>query len=573
MIYIKTKINIKQIKSEYNLTLHRINKEFVGQIPLALVNSLIRKIDSSDEISITIPKFIIDSISFKKIRYPLYDEVKNERYICLDNKEFFVIKNIEEDNEDNKVINAVSRETKLSRISFEIEDMGLQIYTKDEDAEIISLNEYMEEETGWSIGYVDDSIAYVTILNEDGEEEVKEKVRWQESCNSNWYDFITKNVADQFGCIVQFDTYNRKLNLYDIDSFGDNLELILSKDNYIKSLEKTSNSREIITRLKMVGEDEMDIIGATVTGYPYIENYSYFIENGEMSKDLTNAMKKYNEMTEIRNKLWIDQSEKKNKEQKNLQRQKDNFMRANSMVLVYEREFGIYEANKDAVNAGIIAAKMHEESEKRNIAEKAIDVLELQIAEIDEEIMRLTILSKRETATYYDVEGNELLIFNEELLDELKEFIYCDTYNDDSFLEVKDFIEAGKRKLELASIPTTEWSVDSVNFLNRLLDTGFRNHWKGNLSLGDVILLYDSKEQSEDLIYFVGYTQNFKDKTLKLDLSNKKMKENDIQTIADYLTKSKHTLNSLSKKKYLLNRQKYNRINVPESVGIYNADI
>ncbi|WP_051365942.1 hypothetical protein [Metaclostridioides mangenotii] len=79
-------------------------------------------------------------------------------------------------------------------------------------------------------------------------------------------------------------------------------------------------------------------------------------------------------------------------------------------------------------------------------------------------------------------------------------------------------------------------------------------------------MLYDREEDTEDLIYFVGYTQDFKDNTLKIDLSNKKRKEDDIRTIADYLTKSKHTLKSLNKKKYLLNRQKYNRINVPESV-------
>lgn len=562
VIYIQNRVNIKQIKSEYDLTLHRVNREFVGQFPLKCVNTLTRNIDASDELEITVPKYVTNRMTLKPLRYLLFDEVKNERFICVNNNEYFVIRDITEDNEGNKVIKATSAEIKLSRISFEMEDMGVQLFTGDEDAEIISLNDYMKEETGWSLGEVDDSLAYETILDDDGEEKDQERVRWQESKDSNWHDFLTNNIKEQFSCIVQFDTYNRKVNLYEIDSFGDNLELILSRDNYIKNLEKTSSSTEITTRLKMVGEDEMDIIGATVTGYPYIENYSYFIENGEMSKDLTKAMLKYIEMNEIREKLWKEQIETKNVKQKEVQKQKDSFMIANSMIKSLENVIKIYEEKKDDINRAKAVAEMHEYSEQRDDLEESINTLENDIAKLDDEMMKITILCKRETAT----DENDDLIFNEVLLDELKDFIYCDTYNDDSFLKVEDFIEAGKKKLELKCRPTIEWSIDSVNFLNRLLDTGFRKHWKGDLSLGDVIMLYDREEETEDLIYFVGYTQNFKDNTLSLDLSNKKTKEDDIRTIADYLTKSKHTLKSLNKKKYLLNRQKYNRINVPESV-------
>ncbi|MGO0916433.1 hypothetical protein ACTPEM_25500, partial [Clostridioides difficile] len=42
--------------------------------------------------------------------------------------------------------------------------------------------------------------------------------------------------------VVQFDTYNKKVNLYDIDSFGDNIELVLTYDNYIKSNKKTNST-------------------------------------------------------------------------------------------------------------------------------------------------------------------------------------------------------------------------------------------------------------------------------------------------------------------------------------------
>jgi hypothetical protein len=536
--------------------LHRVNKDIVGQIPREYVVSLTRSIDASDELEIIIPKFITNRVTLKKSRYPLFDEVKNERFICIEGKEYFVIKEINDENNDKKTIKATSAEVKLNKISLTIENKGVQLYTEDEEAEIISLNKYMKEETGWSLGYVDESIAYETI-----EGEKKEKVRWEENIESNWYDFLKKEIKEQFDCVVQFDTYNKKVNLYNVDSFGDDIQLILSHDNYIQSHEKVDNSHEIVTRLKMLGSEEMDIVGATATGYPYLENYSYFIDNEEMSKDLTKAMLKYNEMNEIREKLWKAQIETKNVKQKEVQKQKNSFMISNSMIKSLEKVIIIYEEKKDEINRAKAVAEMHEYSEQRDDLEESINTLENDIAKLDEEMMKLTILCKRETAT----NENDELIFNETLLDELKDFIYCDTYNDESFLKVEDFIAAGKRKLELKCRPAVEWSIDSVNFLSRLLDTGFRKHWQGNLSLGDVIMLYDREEDTEDLIYFVGYTQNFRDNTLKIDLSNKKTKEDDIRTIADYLTKSKHTLKSLNKKKYLLNRQKYNRINVPES--------
>lgn len=536
--------------------MHKVNKDIVGQIPREYIVSLTRSIDASDELEILIPRFITNRVTLKKSRYPLFDEVKNERFICIDGKEYFVIKEINDENNDKKTIKAISAEVKLNKISLTIENKGVQLYTEDEEAEIISLNKYMKEETGWSLGYVDESIAYETI-----EVEKKEKVRWEENIESNWFDFLKKEIKDQFDCVVQFDTYNKKVNLYNVDSFGDDIQLILSHDNYIQSHEKVDNSHEIVTRLKMVGSEEMDIVGATATGYPYLENYLYFIENEEMSKDLTKAMLKYNEMNEIREKLWKAQIETKNAKQKEVQKQKNSFMIANSMIKSLEKVIIIYEEKKDDINRAKAVAEMHEYSEQRDDLEESINTLENDIAKLDEEMMKLTILCKRETAT----NENDELIFNETLLDELKDFIYCDTYNDESFLKVEDFIAAGKRKLELKCRPAVEWSIDSVNFLSRLLDTGFRKHWKGDLSLGDVIMLYDREEDTENLIYFVGYTQNFKDNTLKIDLSNKKTKEDDIRTIADYLTKSKHTLKSLNKKKYLLNRQKYNRINVPES--------
>ncbi|MFN1845583.1 phage tail protein [Clostridioides difficile] len=103
-------------------------------------------------------------------------------------------------------------------------------------------------------------------------------------------------MKEEFNCVIEFDTFNKLINLYNIDSFGDEIKITLTEDNYIKSIERTLNTNDIVTRLKLQGNEEMDIIDATETGYPYIENYSYFIENKEMSPELMKAINVYEEI-------------------------------------------------------------------------------------------------------------------------------------------------------------------------------------------------------------------------------------------------------------------------------------
>lgn len=292
------KINLKELKRDYEIVLCKINKCAVGQINIRFIDTLSRSIDSMDEIQFTIPKFIYDRNGLKNIRYVLYDEIKEERFICLDDREYFVIKEIEINDNKDKIVKAYSAEIKLSKIDINIEDVAIQLFSDDKENGVISLNNYLKQETSWSIGHVDDVVAYE--MNEHGDK--VEKLRIQESVSSNWHDFFIKDIKEEFSCVVQFDTYNKKVNLYDIDSFGDNIELVLTYDNYIKSNKKTNSTNDIVTRLKLIGREEMDIISAVPTGYEYLENYSYFLENGEMSEGLVNAMMTYEEMVAVRKK-------------------------------------------------------------------------------------------------------------------------------------------------------------------------------------------------------------------------------------------------------------------------------
>ncbi|HBL6450762.1 TPA: hypothetical protein LR751_003263 [Clostridioides difficile] len=552
------KINLKELKRDYEIVLCKINKCAVGQINIRFIDTLSRSIDSMDEIQFTIPKFIYDRNGLKNIRYVLYDEIKEERFICLDDREYFVIKEIEINDNKDKIVKAYSAEIKLSKIDINIEDVAIQLFSDDKENGVISLNNYLKQETSWSIGHVDDVVAYE--MNEHGDK--VEKLRIQESVSSNWHDFFIKDIKEEFSCVVQFDTYNKKVNLYDIDSFGDNIELVLTYDNYIKSNKKTNSTNDIVTRLKLIGREEMDIISAVPTGYEYLENYSYFLENGEMSEGLVNAMMTYEEMVAVRKKEWSKLVEIKNTKEAERLKKSNKWQMIIANIEICEKMIVSYKNAKDDKNVALKQSELTKLKDEETILEVEIKRLEQEIKGLEDSIININILCKRETAT--DQDGH--LIFSYELLEELKEFIYCDTFSNDSFLNVDDFVNAGKRELDLKCKPTTVYSIDVVNFLRRILDTGFRQHFQGCLSLGDIIVLYNNVECYEEHVYFVGYTQDFKEDKLNIELSNKKLKTDNTRTIADYLTKSRSTTNLLNKKRYLLNKQKYNRMNVPERV-------
>lgn len=552
------KIFINKLYREFNLELCKVNKSPICTIPKEYVKSITRSLNETDSMDLTIPKFIQDG-NMVDIINPLWEEMKDERLICLNGSEYFVIKtNTFKSNDNSKNIVAYSREYKLGKIDVAFEDIAFMLVGKEEDNEIYSLNDLLKEETGWSFGHIDDTVRY----NIDEEGNKVEKVRLQTGVNKRWLDYILNDVRENYNCVPTFDTDKKKINLYDEKTVGENIQLYLSNDNYIKSLSRTNSSEDIVTRLTVVGGDEMDIVGATVTGYPYLEDYSYFMDNGEMSDELVLHLKKYYEMVEIRSPIWEDLVKRKQEKINELTRKKSDLFILYEEIRALKSIKEVYSSKGDIVNEALIITQISEKVEEQTILEIEVKHLEEDVENLSSSIIEINILCKRETAT----DENGELIFTEDTLEELKEFIYGETYSNDSFLDVNDLIEAGKRELSLTCFPSVEYDIDVKNFMSRVMDNEFRLHWNGELGLGDVVILYDKDIEQEVFLFVTEYTQrpnekNF-EKGLTITLSNKKYKDKNIRTIADKIKEGSLAMSSLKRKLYLLNEQKYNRINM-----------
>ena len=558
-------MRIRGVKDSYTLILCKMNGERMGMIPYSSVDSIKRGINSVSELTFSVHKYYGE----ENLRNPLYDELKTERFIELDNDECYVIKNISEVNERLKSVTAYSREKKLFKNTAEFEDITLTLKNPYTDIEgCFSLDELLYDATGWRVGYVSDKVLYrsneTVIDNITGETEVtlttEEKLRYQESVSTNWYDYINTDIAEQFECYPVFDSYNKVVNLYSDDELGEDPQLMLSYDNYLKEIELSDDTEDIVTKLVLSGNDDLTISEVNPSGETFVEDFSYFIESREMSDALISALELYYVMVKKRAIEWNRLRGEKAEKQSQLTAKK------NELLIIYSTikslEFTMKQSNDDAFNAKT-QERLVELNDRRVLLEKEANELDENIKLLDASIENINKLCKKKYAT----NDNGVLIFTESLLNELKEFIYQDTYSNDAITDGLTLMRIGKRKVSQSCYPTKTWTISSVNFIERLIDNGFRQHWNGELGLGDMIVL--KGDEFIEVIYLIGYTQNFKDKTIELELSNKKQENEFSLSIGERLTqgkeayriakKSRSTINMVNKNRYGLTYDKINK--------------
>lgn len=549
-------MRIRGVKDSYTLILCKMNGQRMGIIPYTSIENIKRGIKTVSELTFTVSKYYGENNEINL----LYDEIKSERFIYLDEDECYVIKNITEKNETIKTVTAYSREKKLFKITAEFEDITITLKTPYEDIDgCFSLDELLYDATGWHLGYISDSVLYKsseTILDVVTEEAnttltTEEKLRYQESVSTNWYDYINEDIAEQFECFPVFNSYNKTIDLYSDEELGNDPRLMLSYDNYLKSIECENNTDEIVTKLTLSGNDDLTISEVNPSGDVYVENYSYFMESGEMSNSLISALNLYYDMVKIRAVEWNRLREEKASVNSEMTSKK------NELLIIYSTiksiEFTMAQSTNEAFKAQQME-RLVELNDKRVLLEKDVNELNTKIMLLDKSINNINQLCKKKYAT----DNNGTLIFNETLLNELKDFIYQDTYSNDAITDGLTLMKIGKKQLEKNCIPKKTWSVDSINFIERLIDNGFRQYWNGELGLGDMIVLKGN--ETIEIIYLVGYTQNFKDKTIQLELSNIKDENMFSLSIGERLTQSKEAYRIAMKSRSTINRVNKNRV-------------
>lgn len=124
----------------------------------------------------------------------------------------------------------------------------------------------------WSIGYIPASIA--------------NKYRTFEVSNENCYSFLKNTAQKSYGCIIDFDTHERMINVRDIEAPVATQPVFLSLDNLARNIEVEENANEIVTRLDVNGADGLDIRDVNPTGTNKLINLDYFMDSNNFSQSI-----------------------------------------------------------------------------------------------------------------------------------------------------------------------------------------------------------------------------------------------------------------------------------------------
>lgn len=217
------------------------------------------------------------------MKTPNYDEVKGTRLIDLVGVGMFLL--VDPTTEDDGVseikhCKAYSLEYEFTKKQFYIagnEDdadddgnIGYKMVYKFYDA----VNGVINKDT--IIGRIQEKMPEWTFVVDS---DLWDKYRTFDSdVSDNVYNFIKSTVQETYGCIFDFDTYNRQVNVISTESVIPQRQIYLSQDNLIKQVDINEDSDGIVTCLDVNGEEGVSIRFVNPTGQNNIYDLHYFLD-------------------------------------------------------------------------------------------------------------------------------------------------------------------------------------------------------------------------------------------------------------------------------------------------------
>lgn len=222
----------------------------------------------------------ISEISFE---YPAYDNgEKLDEYDLLNSMrvvdvegygQFILQKPIENDDtvSKKKSCKAYSLEHELSGKEVTVEE-GTYNFWNPLAKESSIMGIILSEIPSWRIGAVSSDLIgkYRTYSAE------KRKI----------YDFMKTDLQKTYGCIFDFDTYNRIINVRSIESMLTTKAVYLSSTNLLDEIEIEENTDELVTVLDVHGADDLDIRSVNPMGVNKIYNLDAYMNESYFSKEM-----------------------------------------------------------------------------------------------------------------------------------------------------------------------------------------------------------------------------------------------------------------------------------------------
>ncbi|MBU9728950.1 phage tail protein [Diplocloster modestus] len=460
------------------LYLCEVDKEILGALPATGIN-LTRKFNDIDEITFQVPREYTD-IYGTKILTPLYEKIEALRLIYIENFGYFEIQepSIEKDAvSEHKECTAYSLQYELTKKklkSFYInlyngEDIdGVELWNIDHSKSLLHL--CLEKFPQWNIGNVDSSI--------------REHKRSFEIEEQDVYSFLTKDVADTFGCVFVFNTITNTIEVYAEDNIGEDTSIYISYENLANTVSVNYNADDIVTSLTILGADDLDVRNLNM-GQDSVLDLSYYHTPEWMGQELYDAwnvyLDKFNSRTEEYRNLatqvdtkYLEVYELINRAPAPDAKEGDWTKYGREALLTAIKSLEITNSNKrdlgwsDPQNKNY--KKYKDEFDKLNAAKEALKNRNIEIDAVNEAIQQL-LKQMNEIAAAVHWKN----ILTPEQQKKITRFIREDTWQDSNFVVTdnespaeedktrKELLAYGKKYLSKISRPQLTFSMDISN--------------------------------------------------------------------------------------------------------------
>ena len=520
-------LSLKPLKASYFLC--KPDKTVISPLKDITSPNLSRKLGKVNEFTFSIPTMI--ERNRELIENPLIDKIKHRYLIKLDYNsqiEYFVFldqnKQFDDSNE-NISYQAFS-------LGYLIADKSIRSY----EAVSKSLTEMATDalaETEWKVGYVD---AYFDT-----------KLRSHEIPSQTVLQAIYE-LADKFNAVIIWDTVNLEISFYNPSNIGINKGLKFKEGKYLESFNVSTNSEEMVTRLKVYGKEGLTFRSLSPTGSNYIEDFSWFMypfsrvggivvtQSDYMSDSLCIALEDY--------ALVLDANQTQfNTLNTNLTAKQDAIQQAEQELSVLQSDLIQIMDELDILNeAGLGGTAAHIDAVNRRVAKEAevqTKINEIATLDADEQLILTDINNLRVTVAI------ETTLSPSNIL-ELNKYIIEKEYTNDTIVEEQDLLEDGIDAFNKLREPKLNMSMSITNFLSNVES---QNDWD-KLTLGDIVKLESKRLRIGIEAKIIEINYDFESDGTSLVIANEKELKDDYRKLMDLLYNASATSTIVSMDKY-----------------------
>lgn len=427
------------------------------------------------EFSFTVPR----SVSGSPVAY--YSLLEYPRKVFVDGVGYFVITGTprEDDGVSNtKQVTCYSDEWVFSTKKITLFEGTFKFYDAITPSESL-LGKLIAYVPGWSVGTVDAS-----LLN---------KYRTFNVTDNNIYNFMMEEVEQKYQCIFEFDTIGKTVNAVVPTLQSTATDIYLSHDNLLVKTSLTPSTEELITALTVYGAGNLTINAVNPLGTNTIYNFSYFESTDWMSASLVSALNAWEAVVDANQPTYAGYLT----ELRNL----------NEEMVALEGDLADLQAEWNALEAVRKARVEKGDLDLTDItAQCDAKQAEIDAKQVEIDAKQVEIDAKQAQLTAINTACSFATNFTQAQLDELQNFIFGSTYQNDAFLqtdamnnvEIQDMAQnlydQGQEVLAKVSTPRYTLEVDATNFIFLPEYDSFTDQ----LTLGDTMTV---QSDEDTLIY------------------------------------------------------------------------